>query len=630
MANIFLVPQSLPQRCSRLVPLRHPAFLIGVAVVLAALVLYIATLGNGLQMEQLRGGDLIAHQYAQVELRLTNAPGYPIYTMLGWAWFQLGRLLLSSWLNPTAILSSFSTLWSVLALIALYVLLLDITDGNAVISGLATAFYAVTYFFWYYSVATEEYSTAVLQTVLMLFFAFRWEETRDTKYLLLLALLTGIALANLVTVLFILPALIVFLLWIKPSLIRRGKLIAQGFVLAALPLVSYTYVWIRGSTHPEWWGQGNWPNATAWFIDYMSTRQGRGEMTWALTGFPTEMFALVAKELTPLVFLVGFLGIALLGQRRAFLLYGSLAVYAIFAYIDRFGNWFQVVIPAYPMFVMGLAVVADRLWQRWPGWPRAVLALALAALIVNRFVMNLPAANQHDRPDHDALRPGQAILASQPPAGATVVGTFEEHISLDYLTRIWGERRDLHSVGARGQPDDLKGIDPPFFVTVAAAQNLLRDQLAPYCLSAWGYDLIVVRREPVTAAVASMQPLDRDVGGKLRLLGYEAQAYPDQLQLMLYWQTLARLADDYAVSVRPTRGGQLLFVGDKLVQRDHPHPVWGVYPTSRWQPGEVVVDAYVVTIPSGQSYDGAMVVMYRALPDGKFDNLGEVRIEGLR
>ena len=89
----------------------RPTLLMGGAVLLGALFLYLVMLDNGLTLGELQGGDLITHHHAQAELRLANAPGYPLYTLLGWAWFQMGRLIFSSLLNPIEILSLFSTIW---------------------------------------------------------------------------------------------------------------------------------------------------------------------------------------------------------------------------------------------------------------------------------------------------------------------------------------------------------------------------------------------------------------------------------------------------------------------------------------------------------------------------------------
>ena len=148
---------------------------IGLALVLLAGLLYAITLDNGLQPGELLGGDLITHQYAQVEARPSNAPGYPLYTLGGWLWFHGIRAALESLgdaaPNPLPILSSYSTLWALLALWLLYEISCRVTvthrwpAGNWPLAALLAAFYAVTYFFWYYAATTEQYTSAIAQTL---------------------------------------------------------------------------------------------------------------------------------------------------------------------------------------------------------------------------------------------------------------------------------------------------------------------------------------------------------------------------------------------------------------------------------------------------------------------------------
>ncbi len=98
------------------------------ALLLACTLLYLFTLDNGLRPGELAGGDLITHQYAQVQGRPSNAPGYPLYTMGGWLWFRVGRLIFGPHANPISILSSYSTLWALVALWLLYWLILEVTQ----------------------------------------------------------------------------------------------------------------------------------------------------------------------------------------------------------------------------------------------------------------------------------------------------------------------------------------------------------------------------------------------------------------------------------------------------------------------------------------------------------------------
>lgn len=432
-------------------------------------------------------------------------------------------------------------------------------------------------------------------------------------------MLVGLALANLVTVLLALPALLLFILRLQPGILRRRELLAKSALLVFLPLLSYTYVYLQGAWHPEWRGTGGWLSTGAWFLHFLSTSQGRSELTWTFGGIPPEVPRIIIAELTLPVLLLGVGGIALLGRRRAGLLYGVLLFYALFTYIDRFGNWFQVVMPVYPLIVLGLAVLAHRLFRPSPNWARGLLMLALALLVVHRLGVNFPGADQRDKPQDTGLDPGWTILKDEPPSGAIIGGRYEEILALEYLKGVWGERRDIVMVGAERFKKTLYEKEGHLFLTREGA-NLVLPHLSTFPpLSSEGLTLIRVRKEPNFISPAISHPLNADYGGKLRLLGYDLLPSEKGLHLVLYWQALGKMETDYSISVRPTRGGELTFVGGELLQEDRAHPVWGWYPTSRWLPSQVVRDDYL--IPKQPAYDGLMVLAYWHA-DGGFKNLG--------
>ena len=395
--------------------------LAGALLLLLFAALYLLTLDDGLRAGELAGGDLITHQYAQAQGRMSNAPGYPLYTMGGWLWFRAGWLLLGPGSNPIQILSSYSMFWALLALGLLYALMLEIGRGTRhaelsipqhrderdknmlanrsrgfsrflslsvkppdperglrtgsiplIAAGtrqsaydeastsawpivfLATAFYGLTYFFWYYAVTTEQYASSVAWTLAFVLLALRWECQRHDRYLLALALLTGVGLAHQVTVLAALPPLLWVVLRAESGLLRRPKLVAAVVGLALLPLLSYAFVYIRGAQYPEWRGVGEWASTWDWFWRFISTQQGRAELTWGLRPFFTHEFpALIWRELTWPGLLVGVFGLAGLRGRRGQLIWGTIAIYLAFCWIDRLGNWFQVIMPVYALVDVG-------------------------------------------------------------------------------------------------------------------------------------------------------------------------------------------------------------------------------------------------------------------------------------
>ena len=250
-------------------------------LLIAATFLYVVTLDNGLSPGNLVGGDLITHQYAQVQARPSNAPGYPLYTMGGWLWFHSLRLLAPD-ANPIPILSSYSTIWALASLAIFFLLLYKLTKKNVVISFGIAVFYALTYFFWFYSVTTEQYTSAVLLTLTLLALALAWDKNPRDRYLYGIAFLFGVSLAHMVTILFIAPGVLLFILSKQPKLLTRFKLIATSLIVGLIPLLSYAFIYVRGAQHPEWRGEGDWPSAWAWFLAFVSTQQGRDELTWAL------------------------------------------------------------------------------------------------------------------------------------------------------------------------------------------------------------------------------------------------------------------------------------------------------------------------------------------------------------
>ena len=385
--------------------------------------LYLFTLDDGLRPGELEGGDLITHQYAEVQGRPSNAPGYPLYTMGGWFWFHLGRLILGRDHNPLPILASYSTLWALVALWLMYRLILEVTRGQGQpqadsgggvqndakrwpIAAAVTAFYGLTYFFWYYVVTTEQYTSAVAWTLAVVLLAFRWERERRDGYLLALAFLMGVALAHMVTLLFIAPPLLWFVLRTEPKLVRRPRLLAGVIALVLLPLLSYIYVYVRGAQHPEWRGAGQWASTEQWFLSFLSTRQGRDELTWSLKPFLTQEFpGADLAELTWPGLIAGILGIAAIGRRRAIMLYATLAIYLAFCWIDRLGNWYQVIMPAYALLVVGLGAGAGWLWRIFGEQThraaacvaRGAILLGLAALVIYRGVVSYPRADSSHR-----------------------------------------------------------------------------------------------------------------------------------------------------------------------------------------------------------------------------------------
>jgi hypothetical protein len=255
-------------------------------------------------------------------------------------------------------------------------------------------------------------------------------------------------------------------------------------------------------------------------------------------------------------------------------------------------------------------------------------------LVAYRFAISLPRADQSRRPEDTGLDPGWAVLADQPVSNSVVVGEYDEWLALQYLTTIWEAQPPVvprplcHSPGPvpQGQADPA-GAAAVYLTRRAAAAD-------PACLAnqhryAAGVTLIRAQAGPAMQLPASARLLTVDLGPTMALAGFETQASVPrstlQWRLSLYWRALAKSDVDYTVSVRPLRAGNLISGGDgQPVIQDH-QPVWNAYPTSRWSPGEIVRDDYVLDLPGQAVPDGAQIVVYRVTAGG-FENLGEATL----
>ncbi len=80
----------------------------------------------------------------------------------------------------------------------------------------------------------------------------------------------------------------------------------------------------------------------------------------------------------------------------------------------------------------------------------------------------------------------------------------------------------------------------------------------------------------------------------LTLLGYDLDQPSitnNQLSITLYWRTESPLPLDYTTFVHVRNAA-----GETVAQKDQP-PLNGAYPTSLWDPGEIIADPIVVTLP---------------------------------
>ena len=125
----------------------------------------------------------------------------------------------------------------------------------------------------------------------------------------------------------------------------------------------------------------------------------------------------------------------------------------------------------------------------------------------------------------------------------------------------------------------------------AVWKQLLRRNAAPV----WAEDGVTVFRAEglqYDLPTAPDVPLNAQLADTLRLTGYSRELSPAGLRLVLFWDVLSSLPGDYTTFVHLRNSA-----GQTVAQLDA-QPLAGDYPTSRWQPGETVIDELLLPLPS--------------------------------
>jgi hypothetical protein len=460
-----------------------------------------------------------------------------------------------------------------------------------------------------------------------------------------MAFVSGVSLAHMLTVAFIVPPLVAVILWQQPALLRRPWLILGPILAAALPLLSYFYVYLRGAGHPEWWGAGDWNSVNEWFWAFVSTSQGRDELMWGLepgrsfwgNGFPE----LIWLELTPFLVVAGLAGFTRSGPRWAVLFWGTTLLYLVFSWFYRYGNWFQVILPLYPLLLIGSAILLAQLDEALAPrrWHRPAVAGLLVLLVGWRFANSLPRTDSSRRADDDGLR-WAAILLDQPlPAEAGLFSATEISPALHYLISIWGIRPELRVVSSEQAAEHLHEGHP--VVAERSVAALLLDELprsTAFELSQSSPDWILLIPPGYTGNVPAsppLTPLAAPIGTEVALTGYGLQeaatGSPPQadaaaLALALQWSLPSgRWPDGLSLSLRPTIDGAMIpapTAGDgAVVQYDYARPaLFDLLAADATRPE--LVDYYRLPAPAGAN--GVTAILYRQQADGSFENLAVI------
>lgn len=577
--------------------------------------------------------------------------GYPLYSLAGAAFSHALGLV---GVPPALSASLFSVLLTLAALVGVYWLLLwlGVAPPLAMLAALALA---VVEPVWAYGSVAEVYALLLALLVLAFVLGARWWASRDPRWLYALAVALGLAVGHHRLAALGVGALAVFVWPLALAAVRERParlLLASAAFL--LPLLVYLYLPLRAVMHAPWvYGQpatwdGFWAIVRAQEYAYLlkpaasPVSFGDGlvralsgltrDLTWPLAG--AGLLGLVVgvawprRDTTappPALLDDGrrWLALALLALLGADILFAALFSHAVFLP--------AALLPAVLALSMGAGLLAQWLADR--GRVLAGLAaVGLAASVVILAAQNGPAirAVTADPAGRELI---QRIAATglAPPDPVLMTTWGNDFFVLNY-GKTTGALPPLQTVDHRADLLGLIKAGRPVYALASTFYTLplkwWDDRLGRTHLSAAPGDLVRVSNAPILSA-ADLPPSAAPVAmGPITLRAWQAEPLDGgrAWRLSLYWEATEQPRQDYSVFVHVSDKDAIASPDDIIAQADRAAPVYGWYPTSRWTPGEIVRDEYVIDMPDGKDARHVAVGLYTQDASGAFQNLGRAEI----
>ena len=217
------------------------------------LVIYILTLER-----KVIGGDTTWYALKLPEMQVMVPTGYPAFSIIGKVFSMLPFADLAYRLNLiSAIFGALTILFLFLAMVKL---------SNNVPASLASSL-IFAFIFTYWSVASRlEFDTINSFFLALIFYsAFLYAKNPQRKYLYFFAAAAGLGLTNHPILLFVLPAIIIYVIIANPRTLKSIKAILFSILFFILPLSLYMWLPIRSL-------QGYGPVTTFKSLVYYVTR----------------------------------------------------------------------------------------------------------------------------------------------------------------------------------------------------------------------------------------------------------------------------------------------------------------------------------------------------------------------
>jgi hypothetical protein len=603
----------------------------GLVVSGICLLLYLRTIAPSVL-----GGDTGELQSVPYTLRLTHPTGYPLQTLVGKLWTTIVPIG-----SVAYRMNLFSALVGAVAVGLIYGAV-RLSTGSELSAFLAALLLGISEVFWGEAVIGDKYALNACLLALVVFTLIQWSKAPSERSLCACAFCYGLSLTHHRSMVVFFPFLIGYWVWHTPHLLGQWRRLGKVALFLFLPLLLYIWlpIGVSRGLPPGTWQPSSLKEWGAYMLDkgYLDKVQPYVGVWEKLTFYGKTLLA----QFTLYGVLLGLLGLVYQVRTRnplwVFLAPGFV-FQTVLAAGYQISRYWVFLLPSFVLFALwigeGLTWLSSAtivLVRRSKSLGYGIVGITLASFIVLVALLlwrNYPTFRERHldggsldiwrqdlKEGYLAQRFVKNGLAFVEP-NSIIAADWEQFTPLWYFQQVEGWRPDVTVIHPIYRWTEALATGQP----VHLARNVAGIG-EPYHLTAVG-TLIRVSETPNFQPPSDIYPTTTiKWENKIELVGYRfyqtdfstGYVWP----VSLYFRAPEPLNANYSISVR-------LFSEDgaQLWSEDRQHFVLGMYPTTRWLPGEVVGDYFEIPfprrIPAGRYRLG--IILYTLTSDGNWRNL---------
>ncbi len=442
------------------------------AVLAAALALltYGATLLPGAGYS----GDVAKFQFVGWSLGTPHATGYPAWMLASCAFTRLLPVGTIAWRA-----NLLSAIFAAAAVAVVFLLVRRCLGASRLVAVGMALLFAFGSLWWSQAIVAEVYSLHGLCLAASIGLLLRWQTKKDFRLLAGAAAVVGLSVANHITTLIVLPALVGFVLWVDRRVLKGRRTLAL-LPAVVVPAVLYLYPFWRTLAPTTTYLEMQTPDLET-FLWYLGGAQFRDRVfAFSLAEIILHRVPMLAawlwSQAGPFVIVLAGLGVVVLGDLKRHLLLGGVfvltATFALGYDIPDIAVYF---LPCWLMMIVYAGVATAWLERRFAGRGTGVVLAVTAAIMGSAWVGHWP---EVDLSNHrDEVEWAERLLAAVPERCVVLTGDYTGYEVLQVFVQT-GQTggKEVHLVPPLVSPAAREHIDS--FVAQHDPPPLIRRQAA--------------------------------------------------------------------------------------------------------------------------------------------------------